>query len=46
VIYFLNELAARTGGGSPALSREEHDRAAEVLLSFLDGSQDDFRLMA
>ena len=26
-----------------ALSREEQDRAAEVLLAFLDGSQDDFR---
>ena len=29
-----------------ALSREEQERAAEVLLAFLDGSQDDFRLMA
>jgi hypothetical protein len=29
-----------------SLSREEQDRAAEVLLVFLDGSQDDFRLMA
>ena len=29
-----------------ALSREDQDRAAEVLLAFLDGSQDDFRLMA
>ena len=28
------------------LSREEQDRAAAVLLTFLDGSQDDFRLMA
>ncbi len=28
------------------LSREEQDRAAEALLVFLDGSQDDFRLMA
>jgi hypothetical protein len=28
-----------------SLSREEQDRAAEVLLSFLGGSQDDFRLM-
>ena len=29
-----------------SLSREEQDRAAEVLLAFLDGSQDDFRLIA
>jgi len=29
-----------------SLSREEQDRAAQVLLAFLDGSQDDFRLMA
>jgi hypothetical protein len=29
-----------------SLSREEQDRVAEVVLSFLDGSQDDFRLMA
>jgi hypothetical protein len=29
-----------------ALSREEQDRAAEVLLAFLDGLQDDFRLVA
>ncbi len=29
-----------------SLSREEQDRAAEVLLAFLDGLQDDFRLMA
>jgi hypothetical protein len=29
-----------------ALSREEQDRAAHVLLAFLEGSQDDFRLMA
>jgi hypothetical protein len=29
-----------------ALSPEEQDRAAEVLLSFLGGTQDDFRLMA
>jgi hypothetical protein len=29
-----------------ALSREEQDRAAEVLLAFLSGAQDDFRLMA
>jgi hypothetical protein len=28
------------------LSREEQDRAAEVLLTFLDESQDDSRLMA
>ena len=28
-----------------ALSREEQDRAAEVLLAFLDGPQDDFRLI-
>ena len=28
------------------LSREEQDRAAKALLAFLDGSQDDFRLMA
>ena len=28
-----------------ALSREEQDRAAEVLLAFLHGSQDDFRLV-
>jgi hypothetical protein len=28
-----------------SLSREEQDRAAEVLLSFLDGLQDDFRLI-
>lgn len=27
-------------------SREEQDRAAEALLAFLDGPQDDFRLMA
>jgi hypothetical protein len=29
-----------------SLSREEQDRAAEVLLAFLDGSQDDPRQMA
>jgi hypothetical protein len=29
-----------------SLSREEEDRAAEVLQVFLDGLQDDFRLMA
>jgi hypothetical protein len=29
-----------------ALSHEKKDRAAEVLLTFLDVSQDDFRLMA
>jgi hypothetical protein len=29
-----------------ALSREEQDRAARLLLAFLDGSQDEFRLMA
>jgi hypothetical protein len=29
-----------------SLSREEQDRVAEVVLAFLDGSQDDFRLMA
>ena len=29
-----------------SLSREEQDRAAEVLLALLDGPQDDFRLMA
>jgi hypothetical protein len=29
-----------------ALSREEQDRVAEVLLAFLGGPQDDFRLMA
>ena len=29
-----------------ALSREEQDRAAEVLLAFLGGLQDDVRLMA
>ena len=29
-----------------ALSREEQDRAAEALLAFLNGAQDDFRLMA
>jgi hypothetical protein len=28
------------------LSREEQDRAAEVLLAFLGGLQDDVRLMA
>jgi hypothetical protein len=28
------------------LSCEEQDRVAEVVLAFLDGSQDDFRLMA
>jgi hypothetical protein len=28
------------------LSREEQDRVAEVVLAFLDGSQDDFRLVA
>lgn len=27
-----------------SLSGEEQDRAAKVLLAFLDGSQDDFRL--
>jgi hypothetical protein len=29
-----------------SLSHEEQDRAAQILLAFLDGSQDDFRLMA
>ena len=29
-----------------SLSREEQDRATEVLQAFLDGLQDDFRLMA
>jgi hypothetical protein len=29
-----------------SLLREEQDRAAQVLLAFLDGSRDDFRLMA
>jgi hypothetical protein len=29
-----------------ALSREEQDRAAKALLSFLDGSPDDFQLVA
>jgi hypothetical protein len=29
-----------------SLSREEQDRVAEVVLAFLDGSQDDFRLRA
>jgi hypothetical protein len=29
-----------------SLSREEQDRAAEVLQAFLSGLQDDFRLMA
>jgi hypothetical protein len=29
-----------------SLSREEQDRVAEVVLAFLDGSQEDFRLMA
>ena len=29
-----------------SLSREEQDRAAEVLLAFLGGLQDDFRMMA
>ena len=29
-----------------SLSREEQDRAAEVLLAFLGGLQGDFRLMA
>ena len=28
-----------------ALSREEQDRVAEVVLAFLDGPQDDLRLM-
>jgi hypothetical protein len=29
-----------------ALSREEQDQAAEALLAFSSGPQDDFRLMA
>jgi cbb3-type cytochrome oxidase subunit 3 len=29
-----------------ALSREEQDRAARMLLALFDGPQDDFRLMA
>jgi hypothetical protein len=29
-----------------SLSREEQDRAARILLTLLDGPQDDFRLMA
>jgi hypothetical protein len=29
-----------------SLSREEQDRAARLLLTLLDGPQDDFRLMA
>jgi hypothetical protein len=29
-----------------ALSREEQNQVDEVVLAFLDGSQDDFRLMA
>ena len=28
-----------------SLSREEQDRVAEVVVAFLDGPQDDFRLM-
>jgi hypothetical protein len=29
-----------------ALPREEQDRVAEVVVAYLNGSQDDFRLMA
>jgi hypothetical protein len=47
VVHFPYELVVRTVVEDlRTLSREEQDRAVEVLLAFLDGSQDDFRLVA
>src|SRR4051812_3636318 len=51
----INQICAEAPGSSPSnheqvvedlrsLSREEQDRAAEVLLAFLGGLQDDVRL--
>jgi hypothetical protein len=42
----MNSLLEQVVEDLRTLSREEQDRAAAVLLTFLDGSQDDFRLMA
>jgi len=41
----MSSLFERVVKDLRVLSREEQDRAAEVLLAFLDGSQEDFRLM-
>jgi hypothetical protein len=42
---FMSTLLEQVVQDLRSLSREEQDRAAEVLLAFLDGSQDDFRLV-
>jgi hypothetical protein len=43
---FMSSLLEQVVEDLRSLSREEQDRAAKVLLAFLDGSQDDFRLIA
>jgi cbb3-type cytochrome oxidase subunit 3 len=42
----MSSLLEQVGKDLRALSREEQDRAARLLLTLLDGPQDDVRLMA